>query len=84
MKAVIIASGKGERLGKISKKLLITVLANGYGYEYIFSEELKSFGRSGDIMLIDSDDYGLVEDAPLIIDHLITDWLRHQNLNDGN
>jgi len=108
---------------------LMTALANDYGYEYIFSEQLKSFGRKGDMLivltgsgnspniiqavltakslgiqtygllgfkggkvkdilddmlLIDSDNYGLVEDAHLIIDHLITDWFRNQNLNNGN
>lgn len=108
---------------------LITALANDYGYEYIFSEKLKSFGRSGDMLivltcsgnssniiqavltakslgintygllgfgggkikevlddmlLIDSDNYGLVEDAHLIISHLITDWFRNQNLNNAN
>lgn len=108
---------------------LITALANDYGYEHIFSEQLKSFGRGGDMLIvltgsgnspniiqavltakslgidtygllgfgggkvkeilddmliIDSDDYGLVEDTQLVIDHLITDWFRNQNLNDGN
>lgn len=108
---------------------LITALANDYGYEHIFSEQLKSFGRSGDMLiiitgsgnspniiqavltakslnidtygllgfgggkvkeilngmlLIDSVDYGLVEDAHLIIGHLITDWFRNQNLNGNN
>ena len=108
---------------------LMTAIANDYGYEYIFSEQLKSFGRKGDmlivltgsgnspniiqavltakslgiqtfgllgfgggkvkeviddILLIDCDDYGLVEDTHLIVDHLITDWFRNQNLNHGN
>lgn len=108
---------------------LITALANDYGYEYIFSEQLKSFGRSGDMLIvltgsgnspniiqavltakslgintygllgfgggkvkeilddmlfIDSRDYGLVEDAYLIIGHLITDWFRSKNLNGSN
>lgn len=108
---------------------LITALSNDYGYEHIFSEQLKSFGRSGDMLivltgsgnspniiqavltakslgiqtygllgfgggkvkeilddmlLIDSDDYGLVEDAYLIIEHLITDWFRSKNLNGSN
>lgn len=108
---------------------LITALANDYGYEYVFSEQLKSFGRSGDmlivltgsgnspniiqavltakaleietygflgfgggkvkeilddILIIDSDNYGLIEDAHMVINHLITDWFRNQNLNNGN
>lgn len=37
-----------------------------------------------DILLIESDDYGLVEDAHMVINHLITDWFRNQNLNNGN
>jgi len=108
---------------------LITALANDYGYEHIFSEQLKNFGRSGDMLIvltgsgnssniiqavltakslgidtfgvlgfgggkvkeilddmliIDSEDYGLVEDTHLIINHMLTDWFRNQNLNDGN
>ncbi|MBI4049948.1 MAG: SIS domain-containing protein [Candidatus Doudnabacteria bacterium] len=103
---------------------LLTALSNDYGNEYIFSEQLKSFGREGDMLivltgsgnspniiqavlaakamgihtygllgfgggkireilddmlLIDSDDYGPVEDAHMVINHLITDWFRNQN-----
>lgn len=108
---------------------LMTALANDYGYEHVFSEQLKSFGRKGDMLivitgsgnspniiqavltakylgistfgllgfgggkvkdllddmlLINSDDYGLVEDAHMIINHLITDWFRNQNLHGNN
>lgn len=31
---------------------LITAIANDYGYEYIFSEQLKSFGRKGDMLIV--------------------------------
>lgn len=107
---------------------LITALANDYGNEYIFSEQLKSFARNGDMLIvltgsgnspniiqailtaksmgintfgllgfgggkakeilddsliIDSYEYGLVEDVQLIIEHLITDWFRNKNLNNS-
>lgn len=108
---------------------LITALANDYGYEYIFSEQLKSFGRKDDMLivltvsgnskniiqavqaakhigissfgllgfsggkikdllddylLIDINDYGLVEDSHMIIGHIITNWFHSQNLSHGH
>lgn len=108
---------------------LITALANDYGYEHIFSEQLKILGGKGDllivltcsgnspnivravqtakqiglysyglvgcnggkvkdllddIILIDSNDYGLIEDTHMIINHLITDWFKRENLNENS
>lgn len=100
---------------------LLTAWANDYGYDYIFSEQLKNVGSKGDLliiisasgnsaniinalktakklgistfgllgfdggrvkkmitnfMLIASNDYGVVEDMHLIINHMITAHLK--------
>ena len=104
---------------------LMTALANDFGYDKIFSEQLKGLGRQGDMLIVisasgnsinilellkiakamglhtygllgfdggkakdlvddmiivPSQDYGLVEDAHMIVNHLITDWFRNQNI----
>ncbi len=102
---------------------IMTALANDLGYENVFSEQLTSLVRAGDVLIavsasgnssnilgamsyardrgaevvglfgfdggralaladlaivVPSDDYGVVEDLHLVINHILVDFFRHQ------